>query len=61
MPEANIARKVPVQVKLSVDLVKEIDHLSVEWGMYRVEAMERLLREAIEPYRRQGVLWSVKT
>ena len=41
-------RKVLVQVRLPVDLVKVIDHLAVDWDVYRAEAMERLLRQALE-------------
>jgi metal-responsive CopG/Arc/MetJ family transcriptional regulator len=37
-----------VQVRLPADLVKQIDHMAVEWGIKRGPAMERLLREALE-------------
>ena len=36
-----------VQVRLSRDLVKQVDHLKIEWGLTRGQAMERLLKEAI--------------
>lgn len=50
--------KVLVQVRLSEDLVKDVDHLSVEWNLYRNETVEKLLREAIDTYKKQGSLWS---
>ncbi len=37
-------------VRLSKQLVKDVDHLSIELGVYRAEAIERLLREAILPH-----------
>lgn len=40
-----------VQVRLSEQVVKAVDRLSVEWDLYRAEAIERLLREAIENHR----------
>ena len=54
-------RKVLVQVKLNSDLVKDVDHLSVEWDFYRTQAVEKLLREAIQVYKNQGVLWNFST
>jgi len=37
-----------VQVRLRTDLVRQIDHLRIEWGMRgRGEAIERLLKEAL--------------
>ena len=51
------AQKVLVQARLTEELVKDVDHLSIEWGVYRAEAMERLLREAVETYKQQGKLW----
>ena len=41
-----------VQVQLPVDLVRQIDHLSIDWEVYRGAAIERLLREALERYKR---------
>jgi hypothetical protein len=51
-------RKILVQVKLPESLVKEIDHHAVDWGCYRSDAIQRLLEEALAPYRAQGRLWS---
>jgi hypothetical protein len=42
-----------VHVRLDADLVRRIDHLAVEWRLYRNETMERLLKEAMEKYRQQ--------
>ena len=50
--------KVPVQVRITLDLLRDVDHLSVEWNVSRSDAFERLLSEAIEIYRKQGSLWS---
>lgn len=50
-------RKVMVQVRLPETLVKDIDHLAVDWGVFRAEAFERLLREALKVHKEQGSLW----
>lgn len=50
-------RRILVQIRLSEQLVKEVDHLAVDWGKYRSEAIERLLQEAIEKYSDQKSLW----
>lgn len=50
-------RNVLIQVRLPESLVKQIDHLSVDWGVYRADAMRRLLNEALELHRNQGRLW----
>lgn len=42
-----------VHVRLDAELVKEIDHLAVDWRLYRSEAMERLLHEAVKKHRKQ--------
>ncbi|MEX1253897.1 MAG: ribbon-helix-helix protein, CopG family [Dehalococcoidia bacterium] len=39
-----------VHVRLDAKLVRAIDHLAVDWRLYRNEAMERLLKEAITKY-----------
>ena len=39
-----------VHVRLDARLVRRIDHLAVDWRSYRNEAVERLLREALEKY-----------
>lgn len=56
--EGRATRKILVQPKLSEDLVKEIDHFSIEWGTSRSDAIERLLREAVGEQKRQGNLWT---
>ncbi len=56
-----VPTKVLVQVRLSDELVKDVDHLSIEWGLYRNETMERLLREALDTYKKQGSLWAFST
>ena len=43
--------RVMVHVRLSKPLVREIDHLAVDWDTYRNEAVERLLTWAIENYK----------
>jgi metal-responsive CopG/Arc/MetJ family transcriptional regulator len=40
-------RRVPVMVRLPKELVREVDHLSVDLDMFRGEAMAILLREAL--------------
>ena len=41
---------VVVHVRLPKDLVKKVDHLSVDWDMFRNEAVARLLEESLKPY-----------
>ncbi len=53
---AEEVRRVLVQAKLPEDLVKEVDHLSVDWGVYRAEAIQRLLRWALDSQKTQGSL-----
>lgn len=36
-----------VHVRLDRELVRKIDHLAVDWRMYRNEAIERVLREGL--------------
>ena len=36
-----------VEVRLPKDLVEEIDHLSIEWDIFRYQAIERILRGAV--------------
>lgn len=48
-------KKVLVQVRLPEALVKDLDHLSVEWGGYRSDTIERLLKEALEAHKES--LW----
>ncbi len=44
--------KVLVQVRIADDVVKQIDHLGIDWAVYRGEAIERLLREALAGHKR---------
>ena len=37
-----------VHVRLNRELVREIDHLAVDWRMYRHEVMELLLRGGLK-------------
>lgn len=39
-----------VQVRLPRDLVKRIDHLCVDWDLYRVELIEQLLQEGLKTW-----------
>lgn len=48
--------KKQVVIRLDKDLVKRIDHISVEWDKYRGEAIERLLTIAIQQLDKQGEL-----
>ena len=57
MVTSEVPPKVMVQVRLSAPLVKEVDHLSVEWEDYRAGTIERLLRQALDQLRQQGHLW----
>ena len=36
-----------IQVRLPCDLMRQVDHLKIDWGVSRAKAMERLLAEAI--------------
>lgn len=58
MPTTEAGRNVLIQVRLPEGLVKQIDHLAVEWGVYRADAMRRLFHEALERYKDQLSLWS---
>lgn len=40
-----------VHVRLSKSLVREIDHLAVDWDTYRNRAVEQLLQWAVEQQR----------
>ena len=40
--------KQQVVIRLEKDLVKRIDHIAVEWDVFRGEAIERLLGIAVE-------------
>ena len=53
MPDSERATtdKVLVQVRLPKDLVKQIDHLCIDWDLYRAELVEQLLREGIKDYK----------
>ncbi len=42
--------RIMVQVRLDKQLVKDLDHLRVDWEMYRAEIVEHLLKEAIAKY-----------
>lgn len=44
-------QKVLVQVRLPKDLVRRIDHLSVDFDLYRAQMIEQLLREALERHK----------
>ena len=48
--------KTLIHVRLNKKVVKQVDHLSVEWDVYRNEAIERLLRQALEIAQHQGAL-----
>ena len=40
-----------VHVRLDRELVRQVDHLAVDWGLFRGPAMERLLRLGLEALR----------
>ena len=42
-----------MQARLPADLVRAVDHLAVDWGVYRAHALERLLRAALALEERQ--------
>jgi len=42
--------KVLVQVRLPKDLVRQIDHLCVDWDVYRAQLIEQILRERVKTY-----------
>jgi hypothetical protein len=48
--EAGDIRKVPVQVRLPENLVKRLDHLCVDWDLYRNELIEQLLLEGLKTW-----------
>ena len=52
MPDGRAAdvEKVLVQVRLPKDLVKQLDHLCVDWELYRAELIEQILREGVKTY-----------
>jgi hypothetical protein len=47
-----------VHVRLSKGLVREIDHLAVDWDTYRNRAVERLLQWAVEQQRTGKLLFA---
>ena len=47
-----------VHVRLSRSLVREIDHLAVDWDTYRNRAVERLLQWAVEQQRTGKLLFA---
>lgn len=51
-PGPKITRK-QVLLRLDRDIVKRVDHLAVEWELFRGEAMEILLRIALDQAERQ--------
>ena len=51
-PSPKATRK-QVLLRLDRDVVKRVDHLAVEWELYRGEAMEILLRIALDQAERQ--------
>lgn len=40
-----------VQVRIDSDVVKAVDHVAVDLGLFRNQTMERLLKEALAAYR----------
>ena len=46
--QAETGTKQQVVAWLDKDLVRAIDHLAVDWEMYRQDAIEKLLRQAME-------------
>lgn len=46
-----------LQVRVDPVVIKAADRLSVEWDMWRAEAVERLLGEAIDRYVQPGSRW----
>ena len=57
---AATTERVLVQVKLRQDIVKAIDLISVEWDLFRNQTLERLVEEALTPYREQPfAMWSL--
>lgn len=43
-----VPEKVQVVVRIDKDVVKQVDHLAVDWDSFRGETMERLLRMTAE-------------
>lgn len=46
--------KILVQVRLNRELVKQIDHRAIDWGVYRPEAMEKILTLGLEALHEKG-------
>ena len=44
-----------VHVRLPRSLIREIDHLAVDWDTYRAGAIERLLVWAVHQYKHRGL------
>lgn len=55
--EAATTERIMIQTKLSVALLKEVDHVAVEWELFRNETLERLLWQMINQLKEQGQLW----
>lgn len=48
--DAGDREKIPVQVRLPKGLIRQIDHLAVDWDLYRNELIEQLLMEGLKTY-----------
>ena len=46
-----MATSAQVVARIDVAVIKSVEHLAIEWGVYRQNAIERLLRESLERYK----------
>ena len=56
--ESTTVKRTLIQTKLSEDVLKEVDHVAVDWGLFRNETFEMLLWQALDQLKEQGQLWS---
>lgn len=50
-------RKVLLQVRVSEQVVRAVDRVSVEHDEWRAETVERLLRQSLDTLKREGSNW----
>lgn len=53
-----VADKEKIMLHLRVDkrIIREVDHFSVDWDLFRSEAVEMLLTEALEERKKAGTI-----
>ena len=50
-------KRVLLQVRVSEEVVKAVDRVSVEKDEWRAQTVERLLRLALDTYKKEGTNW----